>query len=163
MAIAYDNTWLSRKPVRWEMQRVLSVSSILGFLAILESFGLLLIGKEAFHLNTPQLQTLIFLQLVAGGHLMLFLTRTKKAFWHPPYPSWQLFWAIVGTQVLAVLMTGFGWLVPALAWKVVGLVWGYNLVWMVIQDGIKLGVYRLIENRSGHHRNFLKTMNQPLH
>ncbi len=163
MAIAYDNTWLSQKPVRWEMQRVLSVSSILGFLAILESFGLLLIGKEVFHLNTPQLQTLIFLQLVAGGHLMLFLTRTKKAFWHPPYPSWQLFWAIVGTQVLAVLMTGFGWLVPALAWKVVGLVWVYNVVWMVIQDGIKLGVYRLIENRSRHHRNFLKTMNQPLH
>ena len=163
MAIAYDNTWLSQKPVRWEMQRVLSVSSILGFLAILESFGLLLIGKDVFHLNTPQLQTLIFLQLVAGGHLMLFLTRTKKVFWHPPYPSWQLFWAIVGTQVLAVLMTGFGWLVPALAWKVVALVWGYNLVWMVIQDGIKLGVYRLIENRSGHHRKFLKTMNQPLH
>ena len=163
MAIAYDNTWLSQKPVRWEMQRVFSVSSILGFLAILESFGLLLIGKEVFHLNTPQLQTLIFLQLVAGGHLMLFLTRTKKAFWHPPYPSWQLFWAIVGTQVLAVLMTGFGWLVPALAWKVVGLVWVYNVVWMVIQDGIKLGVYRLIENRSRHHRNFLKTINQPLH
>ena len=163
MAIAYDNTWLSQKPVRWEMQRVLSVSSILGFLAILESFGLLLIGKEVFHLNTPQLQTLIFLQLVAGGHLMLFLTRTKKAFWHPPYPSWQLFWAIVGTQVLAVLMTGFGWLVPALAWKVVCLVWIYNLVWMVIQDGIKLGVYRLIENRSRHHRSFLRTMNQRLH
>jgi H+-transporting ATPase len=163
MAIAYDNTWLSRKPVRWEMQRVLSVSSILGFLAILESFGLLLIGKEVFHLNTPQLQTLIFLQLVAGGHLMLFLTRTKKVFWRAPYPSWQLFWAIVGTQVLAILMTGFGWLVPALPWKVVGMVWVYNLVWMVVQDGIKLGVYRLIENRAKHHTNFLKIMNQPLH
>jgi H+-transporting ATPase len=163
MAIAYDNTWLSPKPVRWEMSRVLSVSSSLGILAMLESFGLLLIGKEILHLSTPHLQTLIFLQLVAGGHLMLFLTRTKKAFWHPPYPSWQLFWAIVGTQVFAVLMTGFGWLVPALPWKVVGMVWVYNLVWMVIQDGIKLAVYRLIEHRAKHHRNFLKAMNQPLH
>ena len=163
MAIAYDNTWLSPKPVRWEMHRVLSVSSCLGFLAILQSFGLLLIGREMLHLDTPHLQTLIFLQLVAGGHLMLFLTRTKKAFWRPPYPSWQLFWAIVGTQVFALLMTGFGWLVPALSWKVIGMVWVYNLVWMVIQDGIKLGVYRLIENRAKHHRNFLRTMNQPLH
>ena len=163
MAIAYDNTWLSPKPVRWEMHRVLSVSSSLGFLAILQSFGLLLIGREVLHLDTPHLQTLIFLQLVAGGHLMLFLTRTKKAFWRPPYPSWQLFWAIVGTQVFALLMTGFGWLVPALSWKVIGMVWVYNLVWMVIQDGIKLGVYRLIENRAKHHRNFLHTMNQPLH
>ena len=148
MAIAYDNTWLSPKPVRWEMHKVLSVSSSLGFLAILESFGLLLIGREALHLDTPHLQTLIFLQLVAGGHLMLFLARTKKAFWRPPYPSWQLFWAIVGTQILALLMTGFGWLVPALPWKVIGMVWVYNLVWMVIQDAIKLGVYRLIEHRA---------------
>ena len=54
---------------------------------------------------------------------MLFLTRTKTFFWRPPYPSWQLFWAIVGTQVFAVLMTGFGWLVPALSWKMIGMVW----------------------------------------
>ena len=86
MALAYDNTWLSPKPVRWEMQRVFSISSTLGFLALLQSFGLLLIGKDVFHLDTPHLQTLIFLQLVAGGHLMLFLTRTKKFFWRPPLP-----------------------------------------------------------------------------
>ncbi|MEJ2588868.1 MAG: plasma-membrane proton-efflux P-type ATPase [Deltaproteobacteria bacterium] len=163
MAIAYDNTWLSPKPVRWEMSRVISVSSCLGFLAMLETFGLLLIGKEILHLPTPQLQTLIFLQLVAGGHLMLFLTRTKKAFWHHPFPSWQLFWAVIGTQVLAVLMTGFGWLVPALPWKVIGIAWIYNLVWMVIQDGIKLLVYQLIEHRARHHLKFLNTMNQSLH
>jgi H+-transporting ATPase len=163
MALAYDNTWLSPKPVRWEMQRVFSVSSTLGLLALLQSFGLLLIGKDVLHLDTPHLQTLIFLQLVAGGHLMLFLTRSKKSFWQPPYPSWQLFWAIVGTQVFAVLMTGFGWLVPALSWKVIGMVWAYNLVWMVIQDFIKLGVYRLTEHRARHHQNFLKTVNQRLH
>ena len=163
MALAYDNTWLSPKPVRWEMNRVFSISSTLGFLALLQSFGLLLIGKDVFHLDTPHLQTLIFLQLVAGGHLMLFLTRTKKFFWHPPYPSWQLFWAIVGTQVFAVLMTGFGWLVPALSWKMIGMVWAYNLVWMVIQDIIKLGVYQLTEHRTRHHQNFLRTLNQRLH
>ena len=163
MALAYDNTWLSPKPVRWEMQRVFSISSTLGFLALLQSFGLLLIGKDVFHLDTPHLQTLIFLQLVAGGHLMLFLTRTKKFFWRPPYPSWQLFWAIVGTQVFAVLMTGFGWLVPALSWKMIGMVWAYNLVWMVIQDIIKLGVYRLMEHRTRRHQNFLRIVNQRLH
>ncbi|MEJ2724468.1 MAG: plasma-membrane proton-efflux P-type ATPase, partial [Deltaproteobacteria bacterium] len=90
MAIAYDNTWLDPKPVRWNMHRVLPVSSTLGFLAILESFGLLLLGRGVLHLDVPHLQTMIFLQLVAGGHLMLFVTRTKKAFWQKPHPSLPL-------------------------------------------------------------------------
>jgi hypothetical protein len=41
---------------------------------------------------------MIFLQLVVGGHLLLFLTRTRHAFWRSPYPSWQLFGAIVATS-----------------------------------------------------------------
>jgi hypothetical protein len=39
------------------------------------------------------LQTMMFLQLVAGGHLMSFLTRTPGAFWKPPFPASKLFWA----------------------------------------------------------------------
>ena len=30
LAIAYDNTWLDPKPVRWDMRRVLMVSTVLG-------------------------------------------------------------------------------------------------------------------------------------
>ncbi|MBU0989552.1 MAG: plasma-membrane proton-efflux P-type ATPase, partial [Proteobacteria bacterium] len=46
MTIAYDNTRIDPKPVRWQMSRVLSVSSVLGLLAVAETFGLLLIGWE---------------------------------------------------------------------------------------------------------------------
>jgi H+-transporting ATPase len=94
MTIAYDNTYLDPKPVRWNMQRVLSISSILGFLAVIETFGLMYIGREILKIDPIHLQTMIFLQLVVGGHLLLFLTRKKHAFWRSPYPSWQLFWAI---------------------------------------------------------------------
>jgi len=163
MTIAYDNTYLSPTPVRWEMHRVLTISSVLGFLAMIESFGLLVIGKLALNLDVPHLQTMLFLQLVAGGHLMLFITRTKKSFWRKPHPSPPLFFAIVGTQAFAVLMTGFGWLVPKLPWALIGVVWIYNLVWMVGMDIIKIGLYRLLENRANHKRRFLETLNRPLH
>ncbi len=163
MTIAYDNTYLSAKPVRWDMHRVLSVSTVLGSLAVAQTFGLLLIGREYLHLDTPHLQTMLFLQLVAGGHLLLFLTRTRKSFWRKPHPSWQLFWGIVGTQILAVLMCAFGWLVPTLPWKLIGYVWIYNIIWMLIQDVIKLGIYRLIEDRATHKRRFLNTLNKSLH
>jgi H+-transporting ATPase len=163
MTIAYDNTYLDPKPVRWEMNRVLTVSSVLGFMAMIQSVGLLLIGKMTLHLDVPHLQTMLFLQLVAGGHLMLFLTRTKKSFWRQPFPSGILAIAIVATQGLAVLITGFGWLVPQLPWELIGLVYAYNIVWMFGMDIIKLGVYHLLENRARHKRRFLEMLNRPLH
>jgi H+-transporting ATPase len=141
-------------------------------LAVAETFGLLLIGWEWLknpewqkwiQMDKPRLQSMLFLQLVAGGHLMLFLTRTKKFFFTPPFPSRPLFWAIVGTQVFAMLMCAFGWLVPELPWGLIGLVWVYNIVWMLIQDVVKVGVYHLMEDKGRHRQRFLKTVNEPLH
>jgi H+-transporting ATPase len=162
MTIAYDNTYLSPKPVRWQMDRVLTVSTILGFIAMIESLALWIIGRKVLHLPLPQLQTVLFLRLAAGGHLLLFVTRTKKSFWRRPFPSWQLFSAIVGTQAIAVLMVGFGWLVPVISWKLIGYTWVYVIAWMLLQDWIKLGIYHVIENRVKHKRDFLEKLNKPL-
>ena len=147
MTIAFDNAEVSRKPDRWNMRRVLIVSSVLGLLAVVQSFGLLFIGDSLYGLGKPELQTLMFLQLVAGGHLMLFVMRTPHPFWKPPYPNPMLFTAIVATQILAVLICAFGWLVPALAWDLIGWVWVYNLIWMAAQDSVKLLVYRVLDDR----------------
>ena len=172
MAIAYDNTRIEEKPVRWHIQRVLSCSAVLGMLAVAQSFGLLLIGmawmrnpelQSWITMDFAHLQTLLYLQLVAGGHLLLFVTRTKKFFLVPPFPSLKLFGAILGTQIFAVLMCGFGWLVPAIPWTLIALVWVYVIAWMFILDFAKLGLYRLLENRAGHHRKLLSTINQRLH
>ncbi|WP_051249722.1 plasma-membrane proton-efflux P-type ATPase [Maridesulfovibrio zosterae] len=159
MTIAYDNTYLDPKPVRWNMRRVLSVSSLLGVLAVAETFGMLWVGKEILHYAVPQLQSALFLQLVAGGHLMLFVTRTRKPFFMRPYPSWQLFWAIVGTQVFAVFLVGFGFLVPKLPVMHIVYVWIYNLVWMFVQDIFKIMAYRLIDDKERHRKRFLHMSN----
>jgi H+-transporting ATPase len=163
MTIAYDNTVISPKPVRWQMGRVLAVSCVLGALAVLQTFGLLLIGMNNLNdilwgvkIDANHLRTMIFLQLVVGGHLMLFLTRTKSWFFLKPWPNWRLACAIIGTQLFAAAMCGFGWLVPPLPWALIGLVWVYNLVWMIVQDAVKLAVYRVIEGRAHHQTHFLK-------
>jgi H+-transporting ATPase len=163
MTIAYDNTYLSPTPVRWEMNRVLTVSTVLGFLCTIESFLLFFIGRDVLHLALPQLQTLLFLRLAAGGHLLLFVTRTKKTLWQSPHPSWQLVTAIVSTQIVAVLMCAFGWLVPPLPWNIIGYVWVYIIVWMIIQDFFKIGLHALVEHRSRNKRWFLSIINRRLH
>ncbi len=158
MTIAFDNASVPPQPVKWELDRVLALSSVLGLLGVIQSFGLLYLGDTVHHLDHSHLQTMMFLQLVAGGHLMLFVTRTRGVFWKPPYPSPKLFFAIVATQIAAVLMCSQGWLVPSLPWGIIGLVWGYNLVWMVIQDIVKLGLYGILDPG----RSWKRSLFQPL-
>src|SRR5262249_58792293 len=59
MTIAYDNTPVSEKPIRWRMGRLLSVASVLGLFSIIESFGLLLIGIRV--VTHPHLQDMFAL------------------------------------------------------------------------------------------------------
>jgi H+-transporting ATPase len=100
------------------------------------------------NLTQEQIQTAVFLQIVAGGHLLLFVMRSRATIFSPPWPSKPLFLAIVGTQVLAVLICGFGWFVPAIPWVVIGLVWAYMLVWMIVLDLVKLMLYSRLRKAS---------------
>jgi H+-transporting ATPase len=158
MTIAYDNTPVSARPIRWKMPRLLSISAVLGFFSIVQSFGLLLIGMEV--LSSPELQqvfglfdqshlqTVMFLQLVAGGHLLLFVTRTERWFFLPPFPAGPLVMAILLTQVLAVLMCAFGWLVSPISWSTIAWVWAYNIAWMFVLGGVRLLTEKLVDHRT---------------
>ncbi len=163
MTIAWDNAELSPKPVRWQMDRLLAISIVLGALALAQSFALYLLARDYFNVGIADTRTMMFLRFILGGHLLLFVTRTRHPFFRPPYPSWQLLTAIVATQIVGVLFVGFGWLMPAISWTAIGLIWAYDIVWMVAMDIAKLGTYRLIEHRARHHRVFLDFLQTPLH
>jgi len=142
MSIAYDDTWLDPKPVRWEMHRVLTVSTALGLIGVIETFGLLWIAKEWMYLSFNQIQTFIFLKLAVAGHLTLFVARTLKPFWSRPFPSPLLLWSAIVTKVLATLFVVFPFgLITPIGWSDVGLIWGYCIVWIFIEDWAKLAVY----------------------
>jgi len=152
MTIAYDNVPAPPRPVRWDMHHILLFASFMGLLSVAETFGLLLIGlrwladpllQGIVPLDARQLQTVMFLQLAIGGHLLLFVVRTKSFLFRPPYPSARLFWAIVATQIAALIIcyTGLG-VAPIPAAAIVG-VWIYCLLWMVILDVCKFAYWRL--------------------
>ncbi|MCA0304102.1 MAG: plasma-membrane proton-efflux P-type ATPase [Proteobacteria bacterium] len=172
MTIAYDNTPVSERPIRWRMPRILSVSAVLGLFSVAQAFGLLLIGLEV--LSNPawkawfaladraHLQTAVFLQLVVGGHLLLFVTRSERWFFLPPFPAWPLFTAILATQVVAALMCAFGWLVPAISWQAIGAVWAYNIAWMFVLGAVRLATEKLIDNRTAARARSGALVTQPL-
>jgi H+-transporting ATPase len=161
MTIAYDNVSAAPKPERWNMHRVLVFSCLMGLLSFAESMGLLLIGLEwmqhpshaLFPVDKLALQTMVFLQLAVGGHLLLFVVRTRHSVFAPPYPSLPLFGAIVATQIAAILICAFGILVPKLSWQAIAVVWIYSLLWMVVIDIVKLLYLRFAAERETHTRN----------
>ncbi len=155
MTIAYDNTWLDTQPVRWHMRRVLTIATLLGIIGVAETFGLLLIGKLWLNLDQATLQTLIYLKLAIAGHMTLFVVRSRKPFYKKPYPALPLLSAVIGTQIVAVLIVGFGILVSPLPWKYIGLVWAYCIIWTFIEDWAKIAIYNHIECSGSHHRKFL--------
>ncbi len=155
MTIAFDNTWLDPEPIRWNMRRVLTLATTLGLIGVVQTFGVLVIGKVFLHLNQPQIQSLIYLKLAVAGHLTLFITRTKHAFYSRPYPARILLVAVLATQAVAAAIVGFGILVTPIPWLYVGLIWVYCLIWMFINDWAKLRVYEHLDLGGPHHRTFL--------
>jgi len=164
MAIAYDNTWLDPQPVSWDMRRVLTVSTVLGLIGVIETFGILIIARVWLNLDNSQIQTFIFLKLAVAGHLTLFVARTRRPFLTRPFPAGLLLWSAIITKVMATLLVAFGFgLVTPIPWESIGLIWGYCLVWIFIEDWAKLSVYRHLGMGAQHHKRFLKTVQQPFH
>ncbi|MEE4376311.1 MAG: plasma-membrane proton-efflux P-type ATPase [Candidatus Competibacteraceae bacterium] len=172
MTIAYDNTEVAPKPIRWKMRRVLGVSSVLGLFSIVQSFGLLLIGFEIlssapaqayFQLFTKdELQAVMFLQIVLGGHFLLYNTRTARWFFLPPFPSFPLNVALWVTNILAVVMCAYGWLVPMLSWTTIGWVLAYTVAWVFVMDIIKWATYAVADNSARWQAKQQEIVQQPL-
>jgi H+-transporting ATPase len=147
LSIAFDRAKGSDRPVAWDMRTVLGVASVLGVLGVIASFGLFYLGERVFHLDRSTIQSLMYLKLSVAGHLTIFVTRTRGHFWSSR-PSRALLTAVVGTQVMATLITVYGFLMSPIGWAWALGVWAYALAWFFVNDLVKVGVYRLIED---HH------------
>jgi H+-transporting ATPase len=161
IAIAYDNTRASKDPVKWQLGKVLFVASVLGLVSVGENFGLMYLARDYLVSDARVLQTVIFLQLIVAGHLLLFISRHKSWFWMPPWPSIKLLGAIITTQIIAVLICRFGLFVPAISWSVIGWVWAYAVIWMFILNVVRKITDALYEYHDAHKR--FATLNKTIH
>lgn len=142
LSIAYDNAHYSKEPEDWNMKVVLGVSSMLGLMGVVETFGLFYIAEQYLDLNREIIQPLIYLKLSVAGHLTVFVARTRGPFWSIK-PAPILLGAVIVTQLLATIISVYGILMPALGWKYAGLVWLYALIWFFIEDRVKLFAYKV--------------------
>jgi H+-transporting ATPase len=144
LSIAYDNVHYKDKPEAWNMRLVLGISTVLGVMGVVSAFGLFYLGERVFNFDHAHIQTLMYLKLSVAGHLTIFLTRTRGPFWSIR-PARILWVAVLGTQIVATLIAVFGLFMTPLGWGWAGFVWGYALVWFLINDRVKLLAYRIFD------------------
>jgi H+-transporting ATPase len=164
MAIAFDNTLVDPKPVKWSMHRVLTLSTVLGLTGVTGSFLMLIIAKNWLKMDIAQIQTFIFLKMAVAGHLTLFVTRTPRMFLRRPFPAPILLWSAIVTKLLATLFVvyPFGLITP-IHWRAVGVIWAYCLVWLFMGDLAKLMVLRHFDMSSPRHQTFLRVLKYCTH
>jgi len=144
LSIAYDNVHYKDKPEAWNMRMVLGVATVLGVIGVISAFGLFYLGERVFHLDRAHIQTLMYLKLSVAGHLTIFLTRTRGPLWSTR-PARVLLLAVLGTQVVATLIAVYGVFMTPLGWGWALFVWGYALVWFLVNDRVKLFAYRVFD------------------
>ncbi len=145
LSIAYDNVHYKDRPEAWDMRLVLGIATVLGVIGVVSAFGLFYLGEQVFKLDRAHIQTLIYLKLSVAGHLTIFLTRTRGPFWSPPHPARILLVAVLGTQLVATLIAVYGVFMTPLGWGWALFVWGYALVWFLVNDRVKLLAYRVFD------------------
>jgi H+-transporting ATPase len=144
LSIAYDNVHYKDQPEAWNMHMVLGVATALGVIGVVSAFGLFYLGERVFHLDRAHIQTLMYLKLSVAGHLTIFLTRTRGRFWSIR-PAKILWIAVLGTQIVATLIAVYGLFMTPLGWGWAGFVWGYALLWFLVNDNVKLLAYRIFD------------------
>ncbi len=172
LTIAYDNTKVREKPVRWDMKGIFVLSTWLGLAGVLSSFGIFYIMmvfvKTHLHLldflpalphgvdpHNEQswlafIQTLFFVKLVVAGHGTIYNTRIDDWFFKKPWPSPILFIATWSTALLASIIGAYGFgLMTPIGWKWIGLAWVYALSWFVFNDVVKMIVIRYYRKKYG--------------
>jgi H+-transporting ATPase len=163
MTIAYDRAGLDPSPVRWNMHRIITVSTAMGLTGVFGSFLMLYLALNWLQLSIPQVQTYIFLKMAVAGHLTLFVSRSKGFFLKKPYPAPIMIWSALGTKLLGTLLAAYGFgLITPISWPEIALIWGYAIAWAFVTDWAKNRVYRHFDLVAPHHTDFLDTVQKPI-
>jgi H+-transporting ATPase len=145
LTIAYDHVTDSGRPEAWNMRVVLGIATVLGIIGVVASFGLFYLGERVFKLDRNFIQSLMYLKLSVAGHLTIFVTRTRRRLWSFR-PSYKLLGAVIGTQMIATLITVYGVFMTSIGWTWALFVWVYALAWMLVNDQVKLAAYRIFDH-----------------
>ena len=140
LTISLDNVRQSSRPTRWNMKVLgvsgLSVSTVMVLSSII-AWHFARSTISGFGLTDAEVQTFVYLQISVAGHLVVFTTRSARAFYTKPLPSIYLVVGVFGTQVVSTLIAVYGFLMDPIGWEMAGWVWLIAVATFAVVDPLQ--------------------------
>lgn len=141
MSLSTDNVKHSISPNVWNVRRITFASLVIGLLLVLESALGVYVGVAYFHLDLPQLQTLVLVLLVFTSQMRVLIVRERKHFWSS-VPGRELLVSSIATTAAFVALGTFGLIIPPIPFYQVLLMLGFALVFTALLDIPKYFAFR---------------------
>jgi H+-transporting ATPase len=141
MSIATDHVSYSRTPDRWNIKTLMLTGSVLATLMLLLSFSMFFTGRDLLGLPLAQLQTLVFVMLVATGQANVYLVRERAHFWHSWPSAWLVGSSIADLAVVTLLATK-GILMTPVSPLLIAELLAVVAVYLLIIDQLKVLIFR---------------------
>ncbi|HET8575403.1 MAG TPA: plasma-membrane proton-efflux P-type ATPase [Candidatus Paceibacterota bacterium] len=135
ISLAFNRVKYTVRPEGIRVKERFIESLLFGCAGIAESL-LLFGGLKYWGLPLPVIQTAFFLKLIISGHMLVFVAHTQDRWWRF-LPSKQVIAATGATAVVASLMAYFGFLMSPIPFVILAIVWGWAILWMQIEEGVK--------------------------
>lgn len=161
VTIAYDKQVASPFPETPTVVGLLMQSYSMGMLMFVQTMGLIMYGHlfmserfgQAYHTTMDEssggemdryLETAIFLQISNSSAILILSARTV-GFFFSTMPAWQLLFSTVLGQVIVNVWILFfaGRLVDKMTPEDVGMVWLYDVIWLLILDVVKMAAEKI--------------------
>ncbi len=138
ISLASDRVNIANRPAKINAKSRFTLSSLYGFVGIVESLVLFFIIRNILHLDWGIIQTMYFLKLTVSGHMLIYVAHTKQRWWKF-LPGKGVIWATSLTQLVSTLLALTGFLMPSnIPIIFVILVWIWSFGWMQIAEIVKV-------------------------
>ncbi|KAG1055629.1 hypothetical protein G6F43_002428 [Rhizopus delemar] len=141
MIMTVDNVTISKYPNTWRLKLLVVLSTVLAVFLSLFSFAHFYIFRDVIKVTSGQLSTVMYLHISAAPHFIIFSTRTDTFCWRS-LPSWPFTLVVLGTQVIALVLSVYGAVgdasVEGIGWPIGLIVLAIALVTFVLVDFVKV-------------------------
>ncbi|MGC9046567.1 MAG: plasma-membrane proton-efflux P-type ATPase [Minisyncoccia bacterium] len=142
ISLAYNKVDDINKPASINVKERIIYSLTFGIIGIINSFLLFFFFNNILKYPLAITQTLFFLKLSIGGHLLIYVAHTKKK-WFKNLPSKQVIIATTLTQILASFFALTGIFLHKISLPLVIFIWIWAIIWMQITEISKQTIKKL--------------------
>ena len=143
MTIATDHVVPSPQPDRWDVRGLMTTGGALAAGVLVLSFTVFFAGRDWLGLPLAQLQTVVFVMLVATGQGNVYLVRERGPFWRSA-PSRWLVASSAADLLVVVTMASTGVLMAPVALPLLLALLGVVAAYLLVLDRVKLWLFSRI-------------------